>query len=207
MQSLPNKIILAMVLVSATAASADQAGIQVGEKPPAASLANETGGYVSSDRPWSLEDLQGKTHVVFYVAPSNSDDNQAASDAIKAKNFPDEKFQSWAIVNMAASFWPNAMIERKLQQKQEEFPRTTFVKDKRKVLVKAWQIADKSSDVLVFDPSGKLAYRHDGTLSAAEIPQLLAAIEKTLAEAGNLPPPNVAAAEIPDPKAEKPKPQ
>jgi hypothetical protein len=64
--------------------------------------------------------------------------------------------------------------------KQKEFPDTIYAKDKKKVLVKKWQLADDNSDILVFDKNGKLIYKKFGKLSPEEIQKVLALIEKNL---------------------------
>jgi len=67
-----------------------------------------------------------------------------------------------------------------LKKKQKEFPDTVYVKDRQKVLVKQWQLADDASDVLVFDKNGKLRYKKFGKLDKSEIAKVLELIERHL---------------------------
>jgi predicted transcriptional regulator len=99
---------------------------------------------------------------------------------LKKRHFDRSNYASVAIVNLAATWMPNALIESKLKSKQKEFPDTTYVKDKKKVLVGKWNLADDNSDVLVFDKSGALIYKKFGKLSAKEITFVLELIEKNL---------------------------
>jgi len=84
------------------------------------------------------------------------------------------------MINLAATWLPNAILESKLKAKQKEFPDTIYVKDKKKVLVNKWGLADDNSDILVFNKQGKLIYKKFGKLSEKEITFVLALIEKNL---------------------------
>jgi len=95
-------------------------------------------------------------------------------------HFDRKKYASVAMINLAATWLPNAILESKLKAKQKEFPDTIYVKDRKKVLVKKWDLADDNSDILIFDKSGKLIYKKFGKLSPAEIQKVLSLIEKSL---------------------------
>jgi len=47
------------------------------------------------------------------------------------------------------------------------------VKEKKKILVNKWKLADDNSDILIFDKKGKLSYKKFGKLSATEIKSVL----------------------------------
>jgi len=131
-------------------------------------------------KPWSSEELRGKVHVLFYVDPDEKDTNNDASEALDKEKFPGEKFQSVGIINMAASWLPNFAISSSLKDKQKRYPRTTYVRDYKKVLVSAWKIADDSSNVLAFDKQGKLIFRKDGKLTTEDIQRLIKSIRDHL---------------------------
>jgi uncharacterized protein len=153
--------------------------IEIGEIPPKVELKEKLGGRLDG-KPWSSEELQGKVQVIFYVDPDEKDTNNPASEALDKEKFPPDKFQSWAIINMAATFMPNFAINSALEKKQKLYPRTIYVRDLKKVLVHAWKIADDSSNVLAFDKTGKLIFRKDGKLNAEEIQKLIKAIRDNL---------------------------
>lgn len=153
--------------------------LEMGAAPPRVELKEKLGGRLDGS-PWSSEELQGKISVIFYVAPDEKDTNNPASEALKKENFPDDKFQSYGIVNMAASWMPNFAINAALNEKQKRYPRTIYVRDYKKVLVQAWKIADYSSDILVFDKTGKLVFRKDGKLSDEEIRKLVKTVSDNL---------------------------
>ena len=153
--------------------------IEIGEVPPKIELKEKLGGRLDG-KPWSSEELRGKVHVLFYVDPDEKDTNNDASEALDREKFPNDKFQSVGIINMAATWLPNFAISSALKDKQKRYPTTIYVRDYKKVLVNAWKIADDSSDVLAFDKNGRLIFRKDGKLTAEEIQRLIKAIRDHL---------------------------
>ncbi|MGD2126320.1 MAG: YtfJ family protein, partial [Desulfobacteraceae bacterium] len=155
------------------------ADLQMGRVPPKVELKDKLGGRLDGT-PWSSEELKGKVYVLFYVDPDEADLNNETSEALRKEDFPGEKFQSVAIINMDATWLPNFAISSKLKKKQKTYPRTIYVRDYKKVMVNAWNIADDNSDVLAFDRQGRLIFRKDGKLTAGEIQNLLQAVRDNL---------------------------
>ena len=155
------------------------AGPPAGEKPKTVVLEKDTGGTVTGQS-WSSESLKGKVHVLFYVDPDAADLNNAASEALKAQNFPKEKFQSVAVINMAATWLPNFAIDGKLKDKQKQYPDTLYVRDLKKALVKQWKLKDDTSDVVVFDKDGNVRFVHEGKLDDAAIKSLVETVKQHL---------------------------
>lgn len=153
--------------------------LEIGEVPPKVELKEKLGGRLDG-KPWSSEELQGKVYLIFYVDPDEKDTNNPASEALDKEKFPAEKFQSFGIINMAATWLPNFAISSALEEKQKKYPKTIYVRDYKKVLVHAWKITDDSSDVLAFDKKGKLIFRKDGKLNNEEIQKLIKAIRDNL---------------------------
>jgi len=153
--------------------------IEIGEIPPKVELREKLGGRLDG-KPWSSEELQGKVHVLFYVDPDEKDTNNPATEALDKEKFPSDKFQSWAIINMAATWMPNFAISSALEEKQKRYPKAIYVRDYKKALVQSWKIADDSSNVLAFDKKGKLIFRKDGKLNAEEIQKLIKTIHDNL---------------------------
>ena len=155
------------------------AEIRMGELPPAVELKEKVGGRLDGS-PWDSAELKGKVHILFYVDPDEKDLNNDASEALAKEKFPEEKYQSWAIINLAATWLPNFVISSSLEEKQKQYPRTIYVRDYKKVLVKAWAIADNSSDVLAFDKKGRLIFRKDGKLDSEDIAKMIKAVRDNL---------------------------
>jgi len=166
--------VLAVVFLNQSAQA-----IEMGKVPPKVELKEKLGGRLDG-QPWSSEELQGKVSVFFYVDPDEKDTNNDASEALNKEQFPDDTYQSFGIINMAATWMPNFAISSALKKKQKRYPKTIYVRDYKKVLVHAWNIADNSSNVLVFDKQGVLIFRKDGKLNAEEIQTLIKVIREHL---------------------------
>jgi YtfJ family uncharacterized protein len=155
------------------------AGVNLNEIPEKVVLANDLGSRIDGNS-WSSEELKGKVSVLFYVDPDLKDLNNDASEALKSKGYPREKFQSFAVINMAATWLPNFAISSALKDKQKRYPTTIYVRDYKKVLVQKWGLSDDNSVVLAFDREGRLLFRKEGKLAPEEIETLLATIERNL---------------------------
>ena len=160
-------------------APAAWAEIEMGQVPSEVTLKGDLGGRLDGS-PWSSQELKGKISVIFYVDPDEKDLNNEASEALKKENFPRDKFQSYGIINMDATWLPNFIISSSLEEKQEKYPSTIYVRDYEKALVKAWGISDDNSDVLAFDKEGKLIFRKDGKLNQEDIQTLIQAIRANM---------------------------
>jgi YtfJ family uncharacterized protein len=155
--------------------------LTVGQPAPEAKLEGDLGGRVSGE-PWSSEEIAklGKVISVFYVDPEEKKLNEPLEQAYEQEKLPFEKHTSIAIINMAAAWYPNSMINSMLKQKQEKFPRTTYVRDMRKTMVKAWDLQDDSVNVVIFDKSGKVLFVKKGKMSPEEISELMKLIRANL---------------------------
>ena len=149
------------------------AELPIGEIPVSVVLKGELGGRLDGSQ-WSSEELvSGKVIVLFYVDPDESELNNHVSDALKAENFPKEKYGSIGMANMAATWLPNFAINMKLKSKQEKHKTTVYVKDLDKTLVKMWGLSDDNSDVVVFDKDGKVLYSVDGKFTEAQVKEIV----------------------------------
>ena len=151
--------------------------IDVGSTLPAVTLQDDSGGKLGGTS-FSSETLRGKINVIFYVDPDEKDLNNPLSDALKAEGFDRSKFASIAIINMDATWLPNFAIQSSLEEKQEKFPNTLYVKDLQKVLVEQWNIADNNSDIIVLDKNGIVLYLHEGQLDDAQIQAVVSLIKE-----------------------------
>ncbi len=155
-------------------------GITVGEKPKTVTIEGENGGIASDGSAWNSSTIKGKVYVLFYVDPDEKDTNSHFSQKLKAKKYNRSNYGTIAIVNLAATWKPNFIIESLLKEKQENFPDTTYVKDKNSVLVKEWGLADDNSDILIFSKEGNLLFYKAGAMSDEDIQKALGLIEANL---------------------------
>ena len=153
--------------------------LSVGEIPAEVTLSGENGSCVDGTD-WHSAMLKDKVYLLFYINPNKKDDNKHFIDTLHAKNYDREKYGSVAIINLKATWIPNFAIESKLKAKQEEFPQTTYVKDKNRYLVERWGMADDAFNVVLFDKEGKVLYLHAGLIEGEEMEKIFALIEKNL---------------------------
>ncbi len=153
--------------------------VEVGEVPASVLLQGKDGGKVTGGK-FDTRSLKGKVTVIFYVDPDVKDKNQALVDALANAKLNHEKYQSVAIVNLAATWKPNFVIEAILKRKQHKYPEALYVKDRRKILVKRWGLKDDDSDILVLDADGKVIFKKEGKLSKAEISEVLKLIKSRI---------------------------
>jgi YtfJ family uncharacterized protein len=153
--------------------------IETGKKLAEIELSGDDGGLVIGGK-WSSLSLLGKVSVMFYVDPDEKDLNRNFSDALKEHSFDLEQFQSLAVINMEATWAPNFAIASKLEKSQKEFPTTIYVKDKDKVLVKKWGLADDNNVIVIFDRLGKVQFYKAGKLNKDEIERAIKVIYESL---------------------------
>lgn len=151
----------------------------IGEAPPAVRLEGAGGGLIGGGA-WSADDLPGRVRVLFYVDPDEKDLNEATAEAIRREAFPAEHFGSVAVINLAASRVPNVILNRIIAGKQKKFPRTQYVKDNAKALVRAWGLSDDGYDVVLFDADGRVQAHHRGRLSEADTAALVTMIREAV---------------------------
>ena len=149
------------------------AELPIGEIPPKVVLKGDLGGRIDGTQ-WSSEELVSeKVIVLFYVDPDESELNNHVSDALKAENYPKEKYGSIGMANMAATWLPNFAINMKLKSKQEKHKETVYVKDLDKTLVKKWGLSDDNSDVIVFGKDGRVLYSVDGKFTDTQVKEIV----------------------------------
>ncbi len=155
--------------------------LTIGEKPKEATIEKENGGYVKDGSAWNSNSIKEKVYVMFYVDPDKKNVNEVFSQALKKKEYRKKgAYGSIAVVNLAATWKPNFVIESILKGKQKEFPDTIYVKDKNKVLVKEWNLADDSSDIIIFDKNGKVLFYKAGKMSEDDMQKAFTIIEENL---------------------------
>ena len=164
---------LSVLMIFLLAALPLSAELPLGKIPPKIVLEGDLGGRLDGTA-WNSEELiSGKVMVLFYVDPDESDLNNHVSDALKAENFPLDKYGSVGIANMEATWLPNFAINIKLKSKQEKHKSTVYVKDLEKILVKKWGLNDDDSDVMLFGKDGKVLYSVDGKFTDTQVKEIV----------------------------------
>jgi hypothetical protein len=144
------------------------ATLPLNRMPPIVELADSCGGRLDGS-PWSSAEISGRVFSVYYVDPDESDLNEPLFSALKAENFPGDKVQSVAVINMRATWLPQGVLSMVLKSKQKKYRRTIYVKDNCRRLVSLWGLADHSSDIMLFNARGEVMFSIDGKLTDVQI--------------------------------------
>ncbi len=153
--------------------------ITIGEVPKNITIDGENGGLVDGS-PWNSSSIQGKVYIMFYVDPDEKNTNEHFSKSLKAKKYDTDNYGSIAVVNLAATWKPNFVIESILSEKQKEFPNTIYIKDKKSVIVNEWDIADNASNILLFSKDSKLLFYKSGKMSEGDMKEIFTLIENNI---------------------------
>jgi len=155
------------------------AELPVGKVPPTITLDGDDGGKVSGGK-WSSTEITGKVFCLMYVDPDEKDINAHVEKAMKAEEFPEEKFASIAMINLGASWKPNFVINSILEDKQKDFPRTIYVRDINEKISKIWNLTTDSYCIVLFNKNGEVLMSKDGKFSDDDTNKLLKLIKDNL---------------------------
>ncbi|EQB39551.1 hypothetical protein M947_06050 [Sulfurimonas hongkongensis] len=154
--------------------------VTIKEIPKNVIIQGENGGLASSGAAWDSSTIKNKVYVMFYIDPDEKDTNVHFSNKLNEKKYNKSNYGNIAIVNLAATWKPNLIIETLLKSKQEEFPDTIYVKDKKSILVKEWGLKDDASNILIFSKDSKLLFYKSGKMSEDDIKKAFNIIEENL---------------------------
>lgn len=155
------------------------AKIEIGSKLPPVKLERSLGGKIDGT-PWNSNELDGKIWVLFYVDPDKKDENLEFEKALKNANFDATKIKSVGIINFAASWIPDSILNSALKAKQKEYPSTIYVKDQAKVLVEQWGLQDDAYNTIILNPQGEVLFFKDGPISLKETTEIVSIIRKNI---------------------------
>jgi predicted transcriptional regulator len=83
---------------------------------------------------------------------------------------------------MAATWKPNFVISAILKKKQKRYPDTIYVKDKQKVFVREWGLADDDFNIVVLGSDGRVLFVKSGELSKEDAKRLLKILDEAVGE-------------------------
>ncbi|HEY4787005.1 MAG TPA: YtfJ family protein [Bacteroidales bacterium] len=140
-----------------------------------------------NDNPKAIPFLHEKVLAVFYTDPDQKDVNDPLSDAIKAKNFPKDKYAGIGIANCKDTWIPDAAIRMKARQKEKQFPGSIILLDTKRILSKAWGLGDCNGlgVVIIIGKDAKIRFIKNVKTqeeSKAIIPQVLQIIEEEISK-------------------------
>lgn len=130
------------------------------------------GGALDS-KDWDSSFMKNRAYVLFYVSPKKKDLNNDASDKLKEEKFSSDVFGSVAVIDLKSSWIPNRLITRAIKKKQLKYPRTIYLKDKKRHLHKALNFKASGNDIFAFDKDGKEVFRHSGKMSDEDTAEMI----------------------------------
>jgi len=109
--------------------------------------------------------------MLMYVDPDEKSKGEIFKHTIEGfeKDLDFSKFQILVILNLNATWKPNAIIESLLKDKVKDYPKRVFITDKESVLVKKWGLKDDEYNMLVISKDSKLLHLHSGKWTQPEI--------------------------------------
>ena len=170
---------LFVTLVVALFCSSPLWALDRGEPLPRLTLSEKEGGKVDGTA-FDSAALSGKVTVIFYVDPDKKGLNEDFTEALKARHFDRKRYQSVAIVNMAATWMPNFAIASALKSKQKKYPDTIYVKDLHKKGVKVWRMRDDDANFAIVSKEGEVLYVNAGKIPENEYEKIFETIRKAM---------------------------
>ncbi|RKQ40075.1 YtfJ family protein [Enterobacter sp. R1(2018)] len=134
---------------------------------------------------WNSAQLAGKVRVLQHIAGRSSakEKNAGLIEAIKAAKFPHDRYQTTTIVNTDDAIVGTGMFVRSsIESNKKQYPWSQFVVDSNGVAKKAWQLEDGGSAIVVLDKNGRIQYAKDGSLTQAEVQQVINLLRELLSK-------------------------
>ncbi|MDH5721486.1 MAG: YtfJ family protein [Spirochaetia bacterium] len=125
--------------------------------------------YISNNNPFDSRTLSGKNNLIVYADPDKKRDTEKLIDKLIQINVPESKLGKIFIINLAATWLPNIIINSKIKSKQESNPEIIFVKDYQKVLVKEWKLKDDEVNIMLLDENLKILFLKKGNIKDKDI--------------------------------------
>ena len=137
---------------------------------PTLVLEGDTGSFYDGSS-WSSDMLKGKTTMLMYVDPDEKSKGEAFKPTIEAfeKDLDFDKFQILVIINLNATWKPDAIIKMMMKSKVDTYPKRTYILDAKSVLVKGWNLPDDEYNTIIIDQNAKVLYQHAGDWDEAQM--------------------------------------
>jgi len=149
--------------------------VGVGKTLPSVTLSGTTGG-TADGKAWHTKSLKGATRLILYMDPDQRKNIEPLMREIRRKSSP--KFTTIAIINLAATWMPNRVLISKLNASKNKTKHTTYLFDKKRVLVAKWGLPDESTSVMVTAASGRVKYVKHGALSSSDVSKILKVLSR-----------------------------
>ena len=154
--------------------------LTIGEVPKLVTIEGGDGGLVKDGSIWNSSSIKDKAIIMYYVDPDKEDTNSHFTARLKEKGYNKDRYGMIAIINLAASWKPNFIIEQILKSTQKKFPHIIYVKDKKSVLVNEWGLDDDASDIILFSKTGEVLFYKSGKMSEEDMQEAFKIIEENI---------------------------
>jgi hypothetical protein len=183
------------------------AGITVGQKAPAAAVADKgvmvprfkvEGGSMMLDgpdlayRPWASPDQDGRVRTIYHLAArlGMDDVNKPYIDALIAAHLPerapDGAYKTITVLDLSDALWgTHGLGISSLEKNQRKTPYAFFVADEKGAVRAAWGLKARTSTVIILDRDGTVLFFKEGKLSPEEIQQAVSIIQERVKPARN----------------------
>ena len=134
-------------------------------------------------RLWGVGSLPGKVRVIQHIAGRGSakELNAPLIEAIKAAGLPRDRYQTVTIINLDdAAFGTAPFVRSSAESSKQEYPWSSIVLDGKGKVAQEWQLAPKSSAIIVLDQQGLVRFVREGALRPQEVEQVLALVRQSL---------------------------
>ncbi|SFP91872.1 YtfJ family protein [Hydrogenimonas thermophila] len=168
--------LISMILVFTTV---NLFAVKVGEILPHIILSVKNGG-LYDNRAWDCNSLKGKWHILLYMDPDAKEEAMPFIEKLNRANLSSKRYSTIAIVNLAATWMPNSILKKMLNENQKNLNNTQFIFDQTKYLVKKWYMVDNTSNILIIDKNMKVIYKKSGKVSAQEQKKILNLIKNSI---------------------------
>jgi len=155
--------------------------LNVGDVLPNIVLEKANGGDAQG-KAWHSQTLKGKVHTLLYMDPDKREDVKLLLDALNRLSYTKKDYTTVAIINLATTWMPDAVLESKLKEKQKELKHMEYVFDKDKFFIKKWHLKDNTSNVLILNKKGKIIYKKTGIFMKNHVKNIIQLIDKTIKE-------------------------
>lgn len=163
---------------------------RVGEPLPPLAIEDRGELLLAEDRPvfqpWQTDSSPAQPRVVQYLAArfSTSRINEPFTDALEAARLDPAHHQVITILNLDEALWgTRSLVLKELEKNKRQHPHAILVVDADGEGRNQWQLESAGSAILLVDAENTVQFFKQGTLTDAEIEQVLAALREAMPSA------------------------
>jgi len=129
--------------------------------------------------PWDSAGMRDQVQVLQYLAARISvrDLNKPFTDRLRDSGISLDRYHVTTIVNLDdALFGTRGFALNELEKTKRRYYRSTVVADSRGEGLLAWELAPRTSAIIILDTTGRIRFLHEGAMSARQIDDALALV-------------------------------